>query len=449
MQDPKPFRFPSQNDRNPILFLEKIELSPQEIRSLAFASGFCQRSGKIDPHDFLVHLCLESTKGTVSFNDLAARIEADSGLCASPQAYWERMNDSCLLFLQGVLARALTAKHPLPRQLDGPFQRILLQDSTLIRLPARLFKIFSGVSNQAGPVCHARIQCVFDLVSGSFLKFSIDPYSKNDLLASFDLDVQPGDLVLRDRGYFNGPALAQQARLGAHWIYRYKHKTTLWDALTGDPIELLDLLKTSPLLDRPVLVGPQKFKARLLAAPVPEETANLRRMRAKKEMNGHAPSQELLALMSWSVFLTTIDDSAIGFPQVLRLYAIRWRIENIFKTWKSNFHFDKIHRVSEIQLRILLTARFMIISILYEKLFIPLAHRVRATSKRVLSLMKFMRYLSRNLNRLPDLINGSNPHGHAFQAILRYCVYAKRKRPHFIDQTDLILAEIRRSGGLT
>jgi hypothetical protein len=84
------------------------------------------------------------------------------------------------------------------------------------------------------------------------------------------------------------------------------------------------------------LVGiTERLKLRLIAAPVDEETANLRRMRAKQEMKGHNPSQELLDLMLWSIFLTTIDDPAVVFQQILALYGLRWRIENIFKTWMA------------------------------------------------------------------------------------------------------------------
>jgi len=45
---------------------------------------------------------------------------------------------------------------------------------------------------------------------------------------------------------------------------------------------------------------------RLMAAPVDEETANLRRMKAKRETRGHNPSKALLELMDWTIFITTI-----------------------------------------------------------------------------------------------------------------------------------------------
>jgi hypothetical protein len=219
------------------------------------------------------------------------------------------------------------------------------------------------------------------------------------------------------------------------------------DPSTGNPIHLLDLLRRNRSLDMHVLVGAtEKLRLRLIAAPVDTETANLRRMRAQRETHGHAPSQELLGLMSWSIFLTTIDDAAIGFHQILALYGLRWRIENIFKTWKSNFSFAKIHRVSESQLRILLTARFIMIVAWYQNLFVPLTRLVQTKTNRVLSLMQFMRYITRNLIRIPELLTCSAVESAGFRALRLYCVYDKRKRPNFVERTQRILAEIDERG---
>ena len=431
------------------LSLAQLGIGPEALRRMAFACGFCvRRSGKIKVGDVLVHMCLESTKGTVSYNDMAARIEGCTGVGVSRQAYWERFDETGVLLFQQVLACVLDSKCRARKEFGelvkvGAYERILLQDSTVIQLPANLFAAFSGVKNATSTVCNARIQCVYDLKAGTFVKFTIDPYSKNDFLATLEIDLRPGDLVLRDRGYFTIEAVRQHIAAGAHCIYRYKHGTALFDPRTGDPLRLLELLKRNRPLDMKVLVGStEKLKLRLIAAPVDEETANLRRMRAKKEMHGHAPSQELLDLMSWSIFLTTLDDPAIGFQQILGLYGLRWRIENIFKTWKGNFNFAKIHRVSESQLRVLLTARFIMIVVLYQDLFLPLTRLVQATTDRVLSLMKFMRYITRNLTRIPELMHCASPQSVCFRALLLYCVYDKRKRPNFMTQTERVLAEI-------
>lgn len=62
---------------------------------------------------------------------------------------------------------------------------MLVQDSTLIELPARLFETFSGVGNATSQVCNARIQAVYGLRRiMAFEAFSIDAYRKNDLKAA-------------------------------------------------------------------------------------------------------------------------------------------------------------------------------------------------------------------------------------------------------------------------
>jgi hypothetical protein len=421
-----------------------VGLDRKKIRKLAFETGFCKRhSGKISAPDFVVHLCLESISGTVSYNDLAARVEARTGIAASRQAYWERTDEPCVRFFQGILEHVMLSKCD-PHQIQsikrqGRFKRILLQDSTIIKLPLRLFEVFSGVKNAHAAVCNARIQGIYDLLSGRFIHFSIDPYSKNDQAATLEIPVEAGDLVLRDRGYFSIKAVGHHKQAGADSINRYKHQTNLYDQTTGQKINLLVLLTRNPSVDMRVSTGPeQTVPLRLIACPAPEETANLRRMRAKKEMN-HPPSKELLKLMSWTIFLTTITDSSIAFKEISALYALRWRIENIFKTWKSYFSFQKVHNVPEIQLRVLLKARLIMITLVYQRLFSPLFSQLYRKTGKLVSLIKLMRYITRNLNLLPGCLDSPTCSVQLCEAVHRYCTYEKRHRPNFMTEMEAIL----------
>jgi hypothetical protein len=421
-----------------------VGLDRKKIRKLAFETGFCKRhSGKISAHDFVVHLCLESISGTVSYNDLAARVEARTGIAASRQAYWERTDEPCVRFFQSILEHVMLSKcdphqiQSLKRQ--GRFKRILLQDSTVIKLPLRLFEVFSGVKNAHAAACNARIQGIYDLLSGRFIHFSIDPYSKNDQAATMEIPVQPGDLILRDRGYFRIQAVEAHKRAGADSVNRYKHPTVLYDPSTGQKINLLELLTRDGSVDMMVRAGTERtIVLRLIAIPVPEETANLRRMRAKREMN-YPPSRELLKLMSWTIFLTTITDPSVTFKEIAALYTLRWRIENIFKTWKSYFNFQKVHNIPEIQLRVLLKARLIMITLSYQRLFVPLLRQLDRTSGKIVSLIKLMRYITRNLELLPKCLNSAIPPPQICKAVLRYCTYEKRHRPNFIAEMEAIL----------
>jgi hypothetical protein len=322
------------------------------------------------------------------------------------------------------------------------FQRILIQDSTVIQLPAKLFAVFSGVKNATFTACNARIQGIYDLCSGRFIKFSIDSYSKNDVSVAADIPTKPGDLLLRDRGYFLLENIAAQKQMGVDTISRFKHKTALYDLETKEKLNLLELLSRDGSVDMTVLAGQDKnIKLRLLAVPAPEEVANLRRMKAKKE-NSSAPSEELLKLMSWSIFIVTIDNPAITIKHISALYALRWRIENIFKTWKSNFSFSKLHNVSEKQLRVLITARLIMILLFYQCAFTPLDDKVFELSKKRLSLMKFMRYVQKNLLSLVKMFDPHCWDSLFLEALARYCTYEKRKRQNFITNTDVIMLKL-------
>ena len=186
----------------------------------------------------------------------------------------------------------------------------------------------------------------------------------------------------------------------------------------------------------------EKHKVRIIAAPVSEETANARRMKAKKESKSRNPSKELLELMSWNIFVITISTPEITFETVLKIYGLRWRIENIFKTWKSNFNFDKIHNVSEQQLRVLIKARFIMIVFLNQRLFNPLSGKIKTISDKRLSMMKFMRYISKNLNVIPRILDIQNVSNDALLALIRFCTYDKRKRLNFEQQMEQVILEI-------
>ena len=414
---------------------------------LAKTSGFLKRTPrKIDACGLLASLCAQCLNVTPSYNDLAARMEAsrpDHG--PSRQAVALRFGPSFETFIElilgDVIAHRLAGDHAHPEspaERFGGYQRVLVQDSTVIKLPGHLYADFSGVSNGPSSVCNARIQATYDLISSRLVGFSIDPYSKNDLAAAPELPIQAGDLVLRDRGYLAAEEVCRTRAAGADCIYRHKTGTIYLDPQTLQPIDLPALLRSQQWLDMQVLLNnPSHTPVRLLAAPVDEETANLRRMKAKKETRGHNPSKAVLELMDWTIFITTISETRADFDRILALYGLRWRIEVIFKAWKSHMKFHLLHRVSKCQLMILLKARLLLITCATNILHGPLAVGLRQRYQRRLSLLKFMRYLSGGqenfLRALRALLNGAAPLHTFYKALVRYCCYDKRKRQNYCD----------------
>lgn len=397
---------------------------------------------KIEPSMFLSLMCLESQKGSPSYNDIASRFEAVHQISPSKQAIWKRTNESCVLFFQAVLAKIIESKltkfEMEKLKINSNFKRVLIQDSTIIKLPFNLHEIFSGASNASTTVCNARIQGIYDLLSGKFIAFSIDSYIKNDVSAAPELKLQKGDLVLRDRGYFSYNEMERHIDEGAEFINRYKCKNIILHSISHKVIDLSKLLKKKKNIDMEVcLNNTPKTKVRFIATPVSEEVANNRRMKSKREMKGKNPSAELLRQMSWSIFITTIPENKADIKKIFIIYSLRWRIEIIFKTWKSYMQFDKVHNVSEHQLRALLIARFIVIVICAKNIFNPLYHKINKKYKRIISFMKLQKYLMINPEKIIELLSLKNSNVNSqkvkrlYEALIRYCTYDKRVRPNF------------------
>jgi hypothetical protein len=382
-------------------------------------------------------MCTESQKGSPSYNDLVSRYETLYHISASKQALWKRVNDSCLVFFKSVLEKLIQAKISTQEK-EGfrsltKFHRVIIQDSTILKLPSHLFQYYTGVSNAQSCVCNVRIQGVYDLLSGKFLQFSIDPYSKNDQAAAPDMNIHPGDLSLRDRAYYSASEIKRHKDNKADCIYRHKSNGFYLDPSSGKPIRLLELLERYGTLDiEACLNNKEHTRVRLIAAPVSVEVADNRRRRAKRETKGHNPSKEILKLMGWTIFITTIPASQANFNQILKIYRLRWRIEIIFKIWKSYLHFSRIHNVSNMQFQLLMTARLIMIILLTHALYVPYYNITEYKCQRQLSMMKFINLLVNNQEKVLILLSELKHNTGCLDSICwtlaRYCSTDKRRR---------------------
>ncbi|QTA80005.1 Transposase family protein, IS4-like [Desulfonema limicola] len=75
----------------------------------------------------------------------------------------------------------------------------------------------------------------------------------------------------------------------------------------------------------------------MIAFPVPQEIANLRRSRLHKNAakKGRTCSPKGLFLCDWSMFIINASEDLIPSKMIRTLYRIRWSIELVFKNWKS------------------------------------------------------------------------------------------------------------------
>lgn len=407
---------------------------------MARETGFQERTPrKITPSALLQALSLLAFYSRCSF-DLLASLLGLLGACPlSKQAVAKRCTQACVEFVRRALweLSASLVQLPLLRQSGAlsSFGRVLLQDSTALALAPRLAKAFPGSKNQSGKsLAGAKIQAVYELLSQRFLHFELSPFTRNDQAAAVDLLplIQPGDLVLRDLGYFVLSVFAQLQQRGAYFLSRLRYGVHLYTP-TGRPFNLLRQLRQLGRLDQPLLIGSrEKLPVRLVAIPLPAAIAAERRRKAKQNRDRRCrPNRESLALLGWLILVTNIPQNTCSPEQLAQIYRLRWRIEILFKSWKSHFKLTQLPAGSPQQIEILLYSRLLFIS-LFQTTFGLLSRYFQDTHQRPLSLLRLARFLTEHHALLPALLDRSEGLSLLQGLLLKHCTYDKRKnRPNF------------------
>lgn len=417
--------------------LESQGITKETILKKGYETGLIVRKRELMPDDLLFVLANGLVNEDFSYNDLAIKMDLDLNKSISKQSICKKMKEPCRLFIQGLIELLLQRKIKRDKYIQIlsslNYKRILVQDSTIIKLPLSLFKVFGGVRNQLSKSTNARVQLVYDIIAEEFINFGIYPYSENDAKISPDLQIQKGDLVLRDRGYLTINEVERHKKVNADCIFRHKFKTAYLSVDTLEPVDLTSMLKQNGNLDIEVrLNNEEKTKVRLVCSPAEKSVADQRRRKAKKESKHKKPSKEFLIQQDWTIFITTINNAVVGFNEILKLYSLRWRIEIIFKGWKSNLNFSKFHEISENQCYIMVLVRFFMAILFTSILFKQCKTIVYMKCNKHLSLMKFQKYLAKYpqfiSNLFDEILNNKVISKHnTIKTLCRYCCYDIRK----------------------
>jgi IS4 transposase len=373
----------------------RLEQLPAD--SLARTSGFLQRSPrKIPISALLAALVALGSESVLSLERVAKVIGLAAGVPYSKQAFHERLSSKIEGFLTRVAA-ALLQHTAAPAGQPGwlsSFPRVLLHDSTCEPLPTHLAKPFPGSHNQrrrAGATL--KLQFLTDLRSGSLLLWALSGFTRNDQAAAVDILplVQAGDLVLRDLGYFSLGVFRELDRRGAFFLSRCKQGLNFYDPQTGQQLDLIGQLKNGSRFDGWVLAGEEKVRLRLVAEPVADAVANERRRKARHNRDQRLrPGQATLFLLGWSLFLTNVAADVWPPKALFWVYRLRWRIEIIFKAWKSHLRFTEFNKRQELMVRLSVLTK-----LLYCLLVVRCADTLESLGacERQVSLLRFARVL--------------------------------------------------------
>lgn len=355
----------------------------------------------------------------------------------SKQALFQRMGHAAITFLQEVLAMVLALKfRERSRCLSAPFGRVLIQDSTCVALPPTLRHLFPGPSNGRGESATLRIQCLYELLGEKFVGFSLSPFTRNDQAASADpLPIlQPNDLLLRDLGYFSLQSFHAIEAAGAFFLSRLRYGMHLCCPKTGQTLRLRRLLRPSQTLDIEILLGREHpIRLRLLAFPLPETLANARRRRARADRDRRANhSPDYMALLGWHLFITNAPAQRLALSKATEIYRLRWRIETLFKTWKSHLGLSHLQRLGSRQL-LPLVFGLLISTVLLHHAILPTASN--PNSLPTVAPFSLIRLAQAFSFCFPLLLFAQIPlktlHSRLLQQLHAHCRYEKRPRLNY------------------
>ena len=358
---------------------------------------------------FIISCCY----GKNTFTQWALQISLLSGKTVSKQGVFDRLHSKTVTFARQLLEHVLVQQSgkDFNSGLFSYFGKVLLQDSTTLRLPQVLSGIFPGNHSRGEQKAVARIQSVFSLKAMKFIKFSLGAFTQNDQGASGEILplVKKGDLVIRDLGYFSLAVFEKLISAKVHILSRLRYGVTISDG-QGNLILLKELLKQKRGVDRWVYIGKKtKVRVRLVMLPVPPQQAAEKIRKAKQDRDARLNhNKEYYDWLKFSVYITTADREVWTAAEVYKAYKVRWQIEVTFKSWKSGFNLQHILHEgcsNENRVRVSILLMLLFICLFMHKIYVQYKKAIETGTSKRISLLKLSLYVSNNIKEimiLPD-----------------------------------------------
>ncbi|HDR7761419.1 IS4 family transposase [Bacillus cereus] len=349
------------------LFAEELfkHLTPSFLENLAKELGMVQRKRKFSGQD-LATICVWISQQVASDSlvRLCSQLHAVTGTLMSPEGLNKRFNKKAVCFLKHIFSTLLKNKicdtSLIPSSSITYFQRIRILDATIFQVPKHLASVYPG-SGGCAQTAGIKIQLEYDLHSGQFLNFQVEPGKNNDKTFGTEClaTLQPGDLCIRDLGYYSLEDLDQMDQRGVYYISRLKLNNMVYiknkspeyfrngtvkkqsQYIKVDLEHIMNTLKPGQVYEiTEAYIGKnKKLFTRVIIYRLTEKQL---RERKKKQVyteskKGITYSEKSKRLAGINIYVTNTPLEWVPMEQIHDFYSLRWQIEIIFKTWKSLF----------------------------------------------------------------------------------------------------------------
>ena len=350
--------------------------------------------------------------GSKSLQQISIEAISEHNIDVSKQGVDKRFNECAIDFLKRLMEKQLSVE--MSEQIDVGwlhyFNRVLIKDGTRfdIREAYKLFFPGSGGSASEAGAC---IQFEFDLKSGLINHLGITPSRRPDIRDTLDgLDnIQSGDLVIRDLGYYSYKSFEDISKKGAFYISRFVPKGTAYEKIDDQlrkiefkPIyQYMRKHKLSRMCKDVYIGTKEKFNVRMIIELMPDEVYEQRMRKIEKahQKKGHKTSDEYKFISRFNIFITNVQNEILPDNVISSLYRMRWQVEIIFKVFKSVFGVHQYHSMKYIRWLCLLHFKLLIIILNWNIVMTRRSYLYKKSSK-LLSVLKCFRSLFDNHHRL-------------------------------------------------
>jgi hypothetical protein len=304
--------------------MERV-FSKEWLVSTARRLGFVQRSTSLIEGDDFVKLLSTEVLAMPNISlpgmcDALNKINPKADI--SPQALCQRMNNKTAVnYLREVLNLALEQDLQLAEQnsllsLLAPFRRVFLEDSTGISLHEKLADKFRGSGGSSSKAA-LKIDLIYEFKGHRIHELSITSGTIPDQSRAADIveHLEPGDLMLRDLGYFSVQSLSDTNAKGAFYLSRLLKGVGVYlsPESIAPCINLPDYLDkkfaNQNIIDFDIYLGPKRVPCRLIVYRAPEAVVNerIRKANLNAKKKGKQLSEDHKQWLRFTFFVTNVS----------------------------------------------------------------------------------------------------------------------------------------------
>ena len=375
-------------------------VSEAALTALARETGFIERVRKLTPKNWLLTLlfCQHQQKKT-SLEDFACDFLSHQGEIVSDVAFHKKFNRRAVSFLKQILQRFISS--PLEPSLKHSFSRVLVRDSTKFLLPNTCKDDYPGFGKPDKASSVMNIQYEYELLSHQWQEVSLGSVRINDQKDAQDsTDIaRENDLILRDLGYINLKTIGQIIDAKAFFVSRLPAHPLVFLS-SGEPFNWKKInahIKKHKLKRYVVEVkigDKERIPVRLVLEPVSEKLKAHRIKKAKKKSkrrNVKGLTDLYKMRQGYNLFITNTVPEQIPDHEVSAVYRLRWQIELMFRTWKSELNVDKVRTKKSERVECEVLAKMIWMIIHNRMLQLADAHLTETIGHRQISPEKFFK----------------------------------------------------------